>query len=56
MTLRLFGSCVTMQYARPLFGRTPFGLFHNFDASYEEVGYLTLHLFSARIGIYWTRA
>ena len=34
---------------------TRFGLFHNLDEIEEETGYLSLHLFGARVSLYWSR-
>jgi hypothetical protein len=55
MSLNLFGSRLTFLSHGPTKGRTPFGVFHNFDASHEEVGYLSVHLFSMLVQVLWER-
>ena len=34
---------------------TRFGIFHNLDETGEETGYASLHLFGARMSLYWLR-
>jgi hypothetical protein len=46
---------MTLFCSRHVSGRTLFGLFHNLGISGEEVGYLFIHLFGAKIGITWCR-
>jgi len=46
---------MTLQYTRPNPRSTPFGLFHNLDCPDEETGYLTIHIFTARLSLYWAR-
>jgi hypothetical protein len=46
---------MTFCYSRPTRHATPFGLFHNRDYPDEDTGYLTIHIFTARFSLYWTR-
>lgn len=55
MSLNLFGSRLTFLSYGPTKGRTPFGVFHNFDAPHEEVGYLSVHVFSGLVQVLWDR-
>lgn len=46
---------MTFQYTRPMKEATAFGVFHNLDCQGEEVGYIWIHIFTARLGFTWQR-
>ena len=41
-------------FGRPLKGRTPWGVFHNFGTG-EETGYVDFHFFAAHLMLIWGR-
>ena len=42
-------------YTAPHRRSTRCGLFHNLDESSEDTGYISLHVFGARLSVYWAR-
>ena len=42
-------------YTAPHRRASRFGIFHNLDCPGEDTGYVEVHVFSARLGIYWAR-
>ena len=46
---------MSLQYSKPVTGRTPFGVFHNLDCPDEETGYVSVHIFGHRFSIYWSK-
>jgi hypothetical protein len=46
---------MNLLFSRPNKRATPFGIFHNLDCAEEETGFISIHIFTARLSILWAR-